>query len=270
MAEKKSKSKKKKAAKTAKKKATKAKKATKSKGRGDVPKKTAPKVVNADKKLIEWRKSLMEPAERSMIEFFLYPVAKNRMERDAAKKIMVESYVRGDDVVKQFILFLAHEQLSRAAGMKVMHNFSHYKKLFPKEAKGGDVRKAVYRTIFNYTTSVEGIVELIEFIGELGDTEAAKLLSYHLSYYSSMDSPALQVLRNATFDSLAHCNSPYALETILSYAKYAERNDRARYALGQWEKKLDKIDLSAEEKKHYAKEIAKVYTGTKDKHEYYR
>ena len=69
--------------------------------------KVARKVVSADRKLVEFRKSLMEPAERAMIEFFLYPIAKNRGEKEAAKKVMVESYVKGDEVVKQFILFLA-------------------------------------------------------------------------------------------------------------------------------------------------------------------
>ncbi len=232
--------------------------------------KVVKKVVSADKKLVEWRKSLMAPAERAMIEFFLYPVAKNRMEREAAKKVMVESYLRGDDIVKQFILFLAHEQLSRSAGMKTMHNFAHYRKVLPKETGGENIRKAVYRSIFNYTTSIEGLVELTEFLGELGDTGAAKLLSYHLSYYSSMDSPALQVLRNATLDALMHCNSPYALEALLSYAKYSERNERAMYALRGWEKKLEHSELSSEEKEYYEKALAEVFIGGKDKHEYYR
>jgi len=233
-------------------------------------KKVVEKVARVDKKLVEWRKSLMAPAERGMIEFFLYPVAKNRMDREAAKKVMVESYIRGDEVVKQFILFLAHEQLSRAAGMKAMHNFSHYRKMLPKDTNGETIRKAVYRSIFNYTTSIEGLIGLIEFLGELGDTGAAKLLSYHLSYYASMDSPALQILRNATLDALMHCDSPYALETLLGYAKYGERNDRALYAIRGWEKKLPKSDLSAEEKKFYAKQIAELFGGGRDKHEYYR
>ena len=250
---------------------SKAKKATKGSTKKKAQmKKVVEKVVHADKKLIEWRKSLMEPAERAMIEFFLYPVAKNRMEKEAAKKIMVESYVRGDEVVKQFILFLAHEQLSRAAGIKVMHNFSHYRKMLPKEAKAGDVRKAVYRTVFNYTTSIEGLAELIGFLGELGDAAASKLLSYHLSYYSSMDSPALQVLRNATLDALMHCESVYALEALLSYAKYGEHNERARYALKEWGNKLDNAGLPKEEKNFYAKQIAEVFGRGREKHEYYR
>ena len=233
-------------------------------------KKVVEKVVKVDKKLVEWRKSLMAPAERGMIEFFLYPVAKNRMDREAAKKVMVESYVHGDEVVKQFILFLAHEQLSRAAGLKAMHNFAHYRKMLPKDAGGDTIRKAVYRSIFNYTTSIEGLVGLLGFLGELGDTGAAKLLSYHLSYYSSMDSPALQVLRNATLDALMHCESPYAIDALLAYAKYGERNDRALYAIRGWEKKLPKSGLSAEEKKFYAKQIAELFVGGREKHEYYR
>ena len=228
------------------------------------------KVMKVDKKLVEWRKALMAPAERAMIDFFLYPLAKNRGEKEAAKKVMMESYIRGDEVVKQFILFLAHEQLSRAAGIKTMHNFGHYRKMMGKEMNPGEVRKAVYRTIFNYTTSLEGLTELIEFIGELGDAGAAKLLSYHLSYYSAMDAPALQVLRNATIDSLRECNSPYALDALLSYAKYGEKNDRALYALKKWEEKLDKVEMGKEEKKFYEKKIAELFTSGKEKHEYYR
>lgn len=232
--------------------------------------KVARRVMSADRKLVEFRKSLMEPAERAMIEFFLYPIAKNRGEKEAAKKVMVESYVKGDEVVKQFILFLAHEQLSRAAGIRMMHNFAHYRKTLPKEAKAGDIRKAVYRTIFNYTTSLEGLTELIAFLGELGDEGAAKLLSYHLSYYSGMEAPVLQVLRNATLDALSECNSPYALETILAYAKYAEKPERAMWALRKWERKLNTVGLTKEEREYYSNQIAELFVGEKEKHEYYR
>ena len=278
MAAKKSKSRKKTAKKIKKKAPKKAKKSPKKVKKKEAKRakkkkameKVATKVIKADKKLVEWRKALMAPAERAMIEYFLYPIAKNRGEKEAAKKVMVESYVRGDEVVKQFILFLAHEQLSRAAGIKTMHNFGHYRKMMGKETNPGEVRKAVYRTIFNYTTSLEGLTELIGFIGELGDAGAAKLLSYHLSYYSAMEAPALQVLRNATIDSLRECDSPYALDALLSYAKYGEKNDRALYALKKWDEKLDKIEMGAEEKKFYEKQIAELFSGGKEKHEYYR
>ena len=232
--------------------------------------KVAKKAMKVDKKLVEWRKALMAPAERAMIDFFLYPVAKNRGEKEAAKKVMVESYIRGDDVVKQFILFLAHEQLSRAAGIKTMHNFGHYRKMMGKDSNPGEVRKAVYRTLFNYTTSLEGLTELIGFLGELGDAGAAKLLSYHLSYYSAMEAPALQVLRNATIDALRDCNSPYSLNALLSYAKYGEKNDRALYALKKWDEKLDKVEMGKEEKAFYTKQISEIFRGGKEKHEYYR
>ncbi|MBD3397597.1 hypothetical protein GF412_00485 [Candidatus Micrarchaeota archaeon] len=227
-------------------------------------------VVSADKKLVEWRKSLMEPAERGMIEFFLYPVAKNRGEKEAAKKVIVESYIRGDEVVKQFILFLAHEQLSRAAGVKTMHNFSHYRKMMGKESKAGEVRKAVYRTVFNYTTSLEGLSELLLFLGELGDDAAAKLITYHLSYYTSLETPALQMLRNSAIESLSECSSPYALEALLNYAKYSEKGERALYALKKWDEKLGETEISEEEKRKYRMEIAEMFTGGKEKHEYYR
>jgi hypothetical protein len=227
----------------------------------------APK--EADKKIVEWRKSLMAPAERAMIEFFLYPVAKNRGEKQAAKRVIVESYLKGDEVVKQFILFLAHEQLSRAAGLRMMHNFAHFRKLMPKEANPGEVRKAVYRSMFNYTTSLEGLAELAEFLGELGDEGAAKLLSYHLSYYSGADTPGLQIMRNAVIDALGECECTYALDAIISYAKYSERPTRAFYVLGKWEKKLSKMGIGDEEKKEYSKRISKIM-GRKERHEYYR
>lgn len=237
---------------------------------GSMPQKIpAESAKEVDKKLVEWRKSLMAPAERAMIEFFHYPVAKNRGEKQAAKRVMVESYLKGDEVVKQFILFLIHEQLSRAAGLRAMHNFAHFRKSLPKETGPGDVRKAVYRTMFNYTTSLEGLTELIGFLGELGDEGAAKVLSYHLSYYSSMDNPALGILRNSVADALSECTCSYALDVLLSQAKYGERPGRAVYALSKWEKKLSKMNLPEKEKKEYSKEIAKIM-GKKERHEYYR
>jgi hypothetical protein len=234
-----------------------------------LPQIPAKNVKEVDKKLVEWRKSLMAPAERAMIEFFHYPVAKNRGEKQAAKKVIIESYLKGDDVVKQFIIFLIHEQLSRAAGLRAMHNFAHFRKSMPKETGPGDVRKAVYRTMFNYTTSLEGLTELIEFLGELGDEGAAKLLSYHLSYYSSMDNSAHAILRNSVADALSECSCTYALDVLISQAKYGDRPGRAIYALSKWEKKLPKAKLTEKEKKEYSKEIAKIM-GKKERHEYYR
>ena len=203
-----------------------------------------PEVPPVDKKLVEWRKNLMAPAERAMVDFFLYPVAKNRMEKEAAKKVMHECYKKGDDVVKQFILFIAHEQLSRVAGLRMMHNFAHFRKELPKEADVSEVRKAVYRSMFNYTTSTEGISELIAFLGEIGDDGAAKLISYHLSYYGTYDGPAMQILRNASMDALKNCHTTYALEVLLNYAKYSDRNERALYALGEWKGKARILPLN--------------------------
>lgn len=225
--------------------------------------------AETDKRIVEWRKSLMQPAERAMIDYFLYPVAKNRSEKRAAKKIMVESYIKGDEVVKQFILFLVHEQLSRSAGLRMMHNFAHFRKAMEKETNAGEVRKAVYRTIFNYTTSLEGITELLEFLGELGDEGAAKLISYHLSFYTSAENPAFAMLRNASFDALGECNCTYALEILLSHARYGERSGRALYALQGWEKKLGSLGLNEEDKKRYSKDISGIL-GKREKHEYYR
>ena len=135
----------------------------------------------------------------------------------------------------------------------------------------GEVRKAVYRSMFNYTTSTEGVSELLSLLGEIGDNGAAKLISYHLSYYSIYDGPAMQALRNASMDALKNCHSHYALEVLLNYAKYSERNERAIYALGEWKSKLEHTKMSAEEKKMYKKQIDELLvTGGKEKHEYYR
>ncbi|MBD3389845.1 hypothetical protein GF415_02715 [Candidatus Micrarchaeota archaeon] len=232
-------------------------------------KQNAKKKPKVDKKVVEFRKALMEPAEKAMISYFLYPVAKKRKEKEAAKEVIKEAYSKGDVVVKQFILFLAHEQLAKAAGIKTMHNFSHYRKSLPKESEMGEVRKAVYRTIFNYTTSYEGIVELLGLLGELGDETAAKLITYHLSYYSSMEAPVLQIFRNASLEALGACSCPYALEALINYAKYGEKTDRAVLALSRWSKKLEATNMGAEEKAYYEKEIKKLLGG-KGGHEYYR
>lgn len=228
-------------------------------------------VPPADKKLVEWRKNLMAASERAMVDFFLYPVAKNRMEKEAAKKVILECYKKGDDVVKQFILFLAHEQLSRVAGLRMMHNFAHFRKELPKEADVGEVRKAVYRSMFNYTTSTEGIAELVNLLGQIGDDAAAKLISYHLSYYGAYDGPAMQILRNACMEALKNCNSHYALEILLNNARYSERNERALYALSEWKNKIDHVKMAPEERKMYRKQIEELLvTSGKEKHEYYR
>ena len=125
--------------------------------------------------------------------------------------------------------------------------------------------------MFNYTTSTEGVSELISFLGEIGDDGAAKLISYHLAYYGASDGPAMQMLRNASMDALKNCNSTYALEVLLNHAKYSDRNERALYALGEWKNKIDRVKMAPEEKKLYKKQIEELLvTSGKEKHEYYR
>ncbi|GEM_PF-983423 len=228
------------------------------------------KLTKSEKKLVEKRKALMKEAESLLTAIVTHPMLKSRGEMEAAEGRLISMYKNSDEVVQQYILFILHEQLSRGSGFKAMHNFEHFKRVMGEKADVLTVRRAVYRSMFNFTSSLEGLVGLLMLLGELGDAGAAKLISYHLTYYSAAESSANQMLRNAATDALAGCHSLYALDVLLSYARYSERNERILFSLGEWERKLETIKMPPELKTEYLGEIHSLIMGEGGRGAHYR
>ncbi len=222
-----------------------AKKASAEKGGGE----------KASKEVLEKRKRLMKDAELALGAINSYPVLKKKDELEAARGKVLDVYSKGDAVVRQFILFVIHEHLSKAVSMRVMENFDFFKKVMGEKAEPLEVRKNVYRSIFNYSNSLEGTVEFLMLLGDMGDEGAAKVLSKHLSFYMGGEQSGLQMLRNAAVEALECCECTYALDVLIAYANYAEKNERFIYALRGWEEKLNRMAVGEEEKAQYISEI---------------
>lgn len=252
------------------------KKKTVPKGKKKIAKKAAkpeaaaiPAEKKVPKEILERRKRLMKEAEVALGALNSYPILKGRAEAEEAKRIVLEAYSKGDAVVRQFILFVIHEHLSKAANMRMMENFEFFKKMMGEKAEVLEVRKNVYRSMFNYSNSLEGTVELLLLLGDIGDVGAAKVLSRHLAFYMSGEQSGLQMLRNAAVEALENCGCTYALDVILAYAKYAEKNERFVFALRDWEDKLQKMDLSAADKGDYISAINELMMVRKERDVHY-
>ena len=248
----------------------KAKKAKAPKKKPEPKKEPKKKLSKKEKKLIDERGRLMKEGDRALSALLTYPVLRKREELEENRKKLLSIYRKGDAVVKQFLLFVIHEQLSRAAEMKVMQNFAFFKRIKGEAASVVDVRRAVYRSMFNYTTSLEGLAYLLSILGEIGDDYASKVLSHHLSYYMAMEAPSLQMLRNSAIEALVECNSLYALDALLSYAKYSEKNDRFLFALSEWERKLLEMKIPQKTRDEYIEEIHSLILGEHEKSAHYR
>ncbi len=153
---------------------------------------------------------------------------------------------------------MIHEKLSQANELKIIHNFQTTKKKYPN-LDANQARIQVYRTIFNNNYSIEGMVKMLEFLGELGDNPATKMITYHLSFYMSIENPAMHMLRHAALGALSESNSEYALETLLSYANYLDRREEVIPPLKEWKEKLDKSKIPAKRKKRYKEDLAELF-----------
>jgi hypothetical protein len=118
--------------------------------------------------------------------------------------------------------------------------------------------------MFNYHTSLEGLVEFIRLLGRLrGGDDSAKLLTYHFSHLGSQENPAHHILRAAIIEALGKSESRYALNALLDYAKYDDNEQafqRVVSALAEWDGKIDSLKLSAQEKEKLRVKLQEVMT----------
>lgn len=204
--------------------------------------------------------ALLKKIDEAFFTFRFYPVAVKADAKKEAFEFLQQTYKTGDEPVRQLILYQFHEHLSKAQELKTMQNFEFFKRLNPN-AEAAQLRIQVYRSMFNYHSSLEGLVELLHLLGNLGGDDAAKLLTHHLSFYSNIETEGMHLLRNAAIDALAHCPSPYAIRSLIRYVRYVDNEallHRILDALGQVDKKLDTLKLPVWEKKKLREEIAHV------------
>lgn len=217
-----------------------------------------PEQQKKDEKYTETVKEL----EQAFFALKFYPVAVKEESKNEAKEKIKNHYMKSDDTVRQLVLYMIHEHLSQAGEMKNMYNFDFFKNRM-QNADAGQIRMNVYRAMFNYNFSIEGLIELLKLLGEFGGDDAAKLITYHFSFYSCIEVESMHMLRNAAIDALGESNSEYALHCLLRYAQYSD-NDRmlARFAgaLANWDKKIDGLKIPEKQREKLKTKLHEVMT----------
>lgn len=209
--------------------------------------------------------------EKNIFSLKFYPVAVDENAKDEAVRNLVGIYKKGNETVKQLVLFMLHEATSQYYDFKIVHVYDYFKAKNPHEDPT-QLRMNVYRAIFNYNTSLEGIIEIIELLGKLGENDdAAKLLTYHYARIASIEVESHIALRNAIIKALGECNSVYALSALITYAHHTDNErtlQRIQAALARWNKKIDRLKIPEAKRKKLKNELKEVIIKETEKSPY--
>jgi hypothetical protein len=205
----------------------------------------------------------MKEIEGALYAIKFYPVAVDEKSKDEAIDKLTKAYNKGNETIRQLIIYMIHEALSASAELKLMHNFELTKAKNPA-LDPTQVRMGVYRSMFNYNTSLEGLMEMIRLLGTLkGSDDAAKLLTYHFSHLSSSENEANHMLRAAILEALGESDSQYALRALLEYARYCDSErtfQRIVGALVDWDEKIDGLKIPEKERKKLRDNMQELMT----------
>ncbi|MBU0586388.1 hypothetical protein KJ780_02675 [Candidatus Micrarchaeota archaeon] len=223
------------------------------------PKETAQEVPLSKEE--EGFRSNIKEAENAFAKFRLYPIATSTEEKDESILKIKKLYETGDERLKQIILYLANEMLMQFSEYRAPKNLEYFKRRFPQN-DGTQNRMNIYRAMFNHSTSLEGIIELLDLLASLKGPEAAKVLTYYFSFLCAFDaSEASRILRNSAVEALGKSDSEYSLKALIRYAKTADNDQlssRILNSLSEWKEKLHKLKISQSQKDSFAKEISKL------------
>ena len=217
---------------------------------------TKPSVSPEDQHMQEVIKTL----EQAFFTFKFYPVAAKEDAKEEAITTIKKLHRNENETVRQLVLYMLHEQLSQVNELKMMHNYDHFKARFPNN-DASQIRMNVYRAMFNYNNSIEGLIELVKILGELEGDDAAKLLTYHFSFLSSIEVEATHMIRNAIVDALGESKSEYALKSLLSYARTCDSErllQRIAGSLARWDQKIDELKITLRDKERLKEKIHEV------------
>lgn len=205
----------------------------------------------------------LKEIESAMYAVKFYPVAVTELSKDEALAKLERIYSSGNETVRQMLLYMIHETLCTSADLKIMHTFDYFKAKYQNQ-EPSQLRVHVYRAMFNYNNSLEGLTELMRLLGRMrGNDDAAKLLTYHFSHLSAVENEGVQILRSAILEALGDSESRYALSALLDYARYtnSERTfNRVVEALTAWEGKVGSLKLPEAEKAKIMERIREIIT----------
>jgi len=218
--------------------------------------KKAEKIPEDSKSIDEVVKEL----DKSIFSIKFYPVAVDERTKDEAIMHIQKVYNESNETVRQIVLFMLHEAIAEFLEFRTMHTFEYMRTKNPT-AEPAQARIEVYKKMFNYNTSIEGIMELIALLGRFNGDDAAKLLTYHYARLCAWESEGSILLRNAVITALGESKSLYALNALIQYAKNTDNEKtfgRLLQALERWEEKLPRAAISDSKKKKFAKELRTI------------
>ncbi|MGV8085187.1 MAG: HEAT repeat domain-containing protein [Candidatus Bilamarchaeum sp.] len=213
---------------------------------------TVPK-SEADEKLT----AQIKEAETAMYSIKFYPVAVKEQAKDEAVAKILSLYQKGAETLRQVILYMIHENLSSSSDLKLIHTYDYFKSKTPN-LEPSAIRMNVYRAMFNYHTSLEGLAQMVKILGAMKGDDAAKLLTYHYSRLCSYECEANHFLRCAIIEALSKSDSSYALNALIEYARYSDNEriiGRLVVALSAWDEKIGSMKISSKEKEKYRSQL---------------
>ncbi|NYZ77027.1 hypothetical protein H0O02_01800 [Candidatus Micrarchaeota archaeon] len=227
-------------------------------------KKTEKGVEKPPEKIPEKNESVdavVKELEKNIFSIKFYPVAVDEHAKDEAVMHVRKAYNEGNETVRQIVLFMLHEAIAEFSEFRTVHNFEYMRMKNPA-VEPAQARIEVYKKMFNYNTSIEGVMELVSMLGSLrGGDDSAKVLTYHYARLCTWESEASVLLRNAVITALGESKSPYALNALMEYAKNTDNEKtfgRLLQALEKWDEKLQKAEMAEPKRKKIAKELKAI------------
>ena len=216
---------------------------------------------------------IIKEMEQAMTVMTCYPVAVKATALEEARKKLLTIFRDGNNTIRQMLLYAIHEYLAWSIELRIMHNTEFFKGKFPT-MDPSQHRLNVYRSMFNFNSSIEGQIAMIKLLGRLetgekgtaeiggeGNDDPAKVLTHHFSHLATYESETNHMLRAAIIETLGTSNSIYALKTLTEYAKYTD-NERTFHrilnALHNWGKKIETLKLPKIRKQELTEEIAQI------------
>lgn len=197
-------------------------------------------------------KEKVKEIENALFKIKFFPVAVEAKDKRAAVEDIKKLYRKGDENIRQLILYMIHETLAESSKLKIMKSYEFFNAKHPN-TESPKLRMNVYRAIFNYHTSIEGLVEIVRLLGQMGPGDnPAKVLTHHYSFLASMENEAGHSLKNAIIEALGESDSPYAMISLVDYSKYTDNDKLFRRiiaSLRRWDDKMDSLELKDEKKR---------------------
>jgi hypothetical protein len=203
-----------------------------------------------DKKNEDYYKQKIEEIKKIIHGICAYPVALSWEEKNKMKKKLVSIYKENDDVIKGAIISYINEKLSN------FKSFKDFASMFLSSDKISNPEK-VSMTILDYSSSFDGLYDLIDVLIEIDDNLSLKLLSFHLTRYISINNYISDMMVLKIIRALGESINVYAAHVLLNLSEIIDETMEFELleSLRKWEEKIDKIKVSKREKEYIKRKI---------------